>query len=374
MPDAFEEQAVLVAAEQAASEGDATAAESHLRTLLELQSARLGPDHPEVASTLHNLAVVCERAGRISDAEGLYRRAFAAASAALAPTDPLVIRCQEDLNAFLEARLMPVQPATASTTPPPARPTPPSWGVRPPRPTSAAARTPARPAARVLPPTRAQASLVPWIAGMAVAAALVAAAAWWATRDAPAPPAAARAANPSPTDRAGASPAKTPASRSAAKATPKTQATLPPATVPEARATPPPEAPSAKAPSSAPAEPASTPAGGARGSVSILTAQLCRELATSGPWTCTPASPPLSPGRLYYFTRVEVPQATAIEHRWYHGDALVQSVTLQVRPNSGAGFRTFSRQTVDTRRAGDWRVEVRAPGGAVLAQERFAVQ
>ena len=47
MPDAFEEQAVLVAAEQAAAEGDATAAEGHLRTLLELQSARRRrPDYP----------------------------------------------------------------------------------------------------------------------------------------------------------------------------------------------------------------------------------------------------------------------------------------------------------------------------------------
>ena len=110
MPDAFEEQAVLVAAEQAAAEGDAIAAEGHLRTLLELQTARLGPSDAEVASTVHNLAVVCERAGRIGEAEGLYRRAHAVAAAALPPTDQLVIRCQEDLHAFLEARMTPVQP------------------------------------------------------------------------------------------------------------------------------------------------------------------------------------------------------------------------------------------------------------------------
>ncbi len=220
---------------------------------------------------------------------------------------------------------------------------------------------------------------------MVVAAVLVAVAAWWATQDAPAPPAAARTTDPAPSDRAGAPRTKAPASPPAAKAAPKAQTTPPPPTgtpatqpspaavQPAARATPP-AAPAAKAPPSAPAKPASTTAAGAGGSVSILTAQLCRELTTSGAWTCTPAAPPLSPGRLYYFTRVEVPKATAIEHRWYHGNALVQSVTLQVRPNSGAGFRTFSRQTVDTRRAGDWRVEVRVPGGAVLAQERFAIQ
>ena len=194
MPDAFEEQAVLVAAEQAAAEGDATAAEGHLRTLLELQSARLGPDHPEVASTLHNLAVVCERAGRISDAEGLYRRAFAAASAALPPTDSLVVRCHEDLNAFLEARLMPVQPAVpapaASAQRPGPRRRPRARGRRGRR--SAAART----------PRRARASRAAATGGANVARTvdrrdgrsrrvLVAVAAWWATRDAPAPPAAA---------------------------------------------------------------------------------------------------------------------------------------------------------------------------------------
>ena len=96
MPDAFEEQAVLVAAEQAAAEGDAIAAEGHLRKLLELQTARLGPDDAEVASTLHNLAVVCERAGRVGEAEALYRRAHAVAAAALPPTDQLVVRCHED--------------------------------------------------------------------------------------------------------------------------------------------------------------------------------------------------------------------------------------------------------------------------------------
>src|SRR5262245_53118840 len=109
MPDAFEEQAVLVAAEQAAAEGDAIAAGGQLRKLLELQTSRRGPEHAELASTLHNLAVVCERAGRVSDAEVLYRKAYAVAAAALPPTDQLVVRCQEDLHAFLDARMMPAQ-------------------------------------------------------------------------------------------------------------------------------------------------------------------------------------------------------------------------------------------------------------------------
>jgi hypothetical protein len=166
MADAFEEQAVLVAAEQAAAEGDTIAAEGHLRTLLELQTTRLGPEHEEVASTLHNLAVVCERAGRLTDAEGLYRKAFAVASAALPATDSLVVRCRDDLNAFLEARMMPLQtmrPAdvaeatpAAPTAQSPTRATPAS-GVRPPTASSPPSGTrkpaPAAPASGVRAPS-----------------------------------------------------------------------------------------------------------------------------------------------------------------------------------------------------------------------------
>ena len=63
-----------------------------------------------------------------------------------------------------------------------------------------------------------------------------------------------------------------------------------------------------------------------------------------------------------------------VVHRWYHGDEVVQTVNLRVEAAGQPGYRTFSRQTVDTGRTGAWRVELRSASGAVLAEERFTVQ
>ena len=80
-------------------------------------------------------------------------------------------------------------------------------------------------------------------------------------------------------------------------------------------------------------------------------------------------------GRLYFLTRLDVPRAMQIEHRWYHGDQVVQSVRLRVQAAGRPGYRTYSRQTIDAGRTGQWRVELRSPdNGAVLAAERFSVQ
>jgi hypothetical protein len=59
-------------------------------------------------------------------------------------------------------------------------------------------------------------------------------------------------------------------------------------------------------------------------------------------------------------------------HRWYEGDRLRQTVTLKVAANSGAGYRTYSRQTVDA--GSEWRVEARSSDGAVLHETRFVVR
>lgn len=377
MPDAFEEQAVLVAAEQAAAEGDTIAAEMHLRKLLDLQTARLGPDHAEVASTLHNLAVVCERAGRIGEAEGLYRRAYTVAVAALPPTDSLVVRCLDDLNAFLDARSMPRQPSASAAPPTPPRAAPAS-GVRKPSP-SAAARPAARPPSRVRPPAPAAPppSAMPWRSiGVAVAVIAAAALGWLVFgrgADAPAPePSAAPVA---------AAPAKRPPAK---KATPPTgspaETPAPPAASPGVAATPaaapaPPEStpvtppPAAEAPAAEPAESAAD-----AGAIAVTDARLCGQLSTAGGWTCTAPDTPFNGGRLYFLTRLTVPQTMQVEHRWLHGEAVVQAVRLRIQAGGRAGYRTYSRQTVDAARTGDWRVELRAPDGALLAEERFVVQ
>jgi len=385
MPDAFEEQAVLVAAEQAAAEGDTIAAEMHLRKLLDLQTARLGPDHAEVASTLHNLAVVCERAGRIGEAEGLYRRAYAVAVAVLPPTDSLVVRCQDDLNAFLDARVMPLQPPAATVAPPAPPRAAPASGVRKPSP-SAAARPAARPASRVRPPAPAAAPppAMPWRSiAVAVAVILAAGVGWFAfgsragtpaPEPSPAPVAAAPAKRP-PVKKA-AAPTTPPATAAPAAATPASAAnpetatpaatSVPPPNTPDTPITPP---PAADAPAAAPAEAAADP-----GAIAVVDARLCGQLSTAGGWTCTAPDTPFAGGRLYYLTRLTVPQTMQVEHRWLHGDAVVQAVRLRIQAGGRAGYRTYSRQTVDAARTGDWRVELRGPDGALLAEARFVVQ
>lgn len=387
MPDAFEEQAVLVAAEQAAAEGDAIAAEGHLRTLLELQTARLGPEHAEVASTLHNLAVVCERAGRLSDAEAMYRRAFTVASAALPPQDPLVVRCREDLNAFLEARMMPpLAPAAATPPPPPAHPPArpaPASGVRKPSP-SAASRVPARPASRVrppLPPSDRPTSRH-WIAASAIVAVLVALIAVFVMRDrepaAPAPVAAAPVAPPAPKRTPAKKAATVPAATTPAPTAPGASADVPAAApaVAAAEPTPTPAPPPAAepAPATDPAPSAPADAGSDPGGVAVTDARLCRDLSTAGAWTCVPVDQPVAPGRLFFLTRVDVPTTMQVVHQWSYGDEVVQSVSLRIQAAGRPGYRTYSRQTIDAARAGAWRVELRSTDGRVLAEERFTVQ
>lgn len=380
MPDAFEEQAVLVAAEQAAAEGDTIAAEGHLRTLLELQTARLGSEHAEVASTLHNLAVVCERAARLSEAEALYRRAFTVATAALPPHDSLVVRCREDLHAFLEARRLPppIEPPMAAA-PAPARPTTAS-GVRKPSPSSTS-RTPARPASRVrqpLPPSE-RPSSKHWIAASAIVAVLVALVVVFVMRDrarsAPEPAATAPLAAPAPkrppTKKAAAAPAA-PAAAPEALAEAPTSLPVAPAVEPAPATSPavePAPQPATEPAASAPAE-ASTGPGG----VTLTDARLCRDLSTAGAWTCVPVEQPIAPGRLYFLTRLDVPAATQVVHQWYFGDEIVQSVSLRIQAAGRPGYRTYSRQTIDAARTGAWRVEVRSADGTMLAEERFTVQ
>ena len=94
----------------------------------------------------------------------------------------------------------------------------------------------------------------------------------------------------------------------------------------------------------------------------------------AGGWTCVPPANPPAAGRYYYLTRLATPATVEVEHRWYRGDRLVQSVPLTIRASSGSGFRTYSRQTVPEAQPGEWRVEVRSQQGAVLAEERFTVQ
>jgi hypothetical protein len=88
MPNAREYPSVLADAEAAAKRGDYVTAEAWLRVGLPLQEAALGAAHPDVASSLNNLAVLCESSGRLDEAERLFRRAYDVAMAAAAQVRP----------------------------------------------------------------------------------------------------------------------------------------------------------------------------------------------------------------------------------------------------------------------------------------------
>jgi hypothetical protein len=106
----------------------------------------------------------------------------------------------------------------------------------------------------------------------------------------------------------------------------------------------------------------------------VAIASLCRDLATSGGWRCVPIENPVSPGPIFFYTRVKSSAATTVEHRWYRGDQLRQVIELRIHPNAIDGYRTYSRTTLDTTGTGDWRVELRTKDGALLHEERFVVR
>jgi hypothetical protein len=99
---------------------------------------------------------------------------------------------------------------------------------------------------------------------------------------------------------------------------------------------------------------------------------VCRNLRTGGgEWRCDPAGEAVSAGQLFFYTRVKSERDAVVQHRWYRGTELRKSADLEIAANPGAGYRTYSRNTVS---AGEWRVELRTPSGDVLHEERFTVR
>ncbi len=358
--------AILEAAEQAAAAQDFVSAERHLRQAAELQEIRLGPGHHDLANTLNNLGIVCEHLGKSADAEACYRRAYRIASTSLPPEHALVQTSGQNLRDFCAAMGKPFElrepqspaldtftsesPASKAAAPePPLAPRPQPAPVRPPRPTEV--RVPEAPAR---PPTAAMrtASAVsapssrPTAAIVIGAVLLLGVAGWWfGYRDSPGSTA--------------------PASSRAETAPPREEQVAPreqPAP-PAVSAAPEPTAPAATAKPSAPV----------RGDVSLADAKLCRSLSTSN-WACTPATSPAAPGVFFFYTRVQSQRDTTVQHRWLMNGRLLRSVNLRVGANPGAGYRTYSRNTVIAERRGDWTVELRNAEGALLHEERFTIQ
>ena len=351
MLEARELRSVVEAAEQAAAAGDYASAEQLLREAALLQEATLGPLHPDLANTLNNLGVVCEIADRPADAEHCYRRAYAIANAVLDPDHPFVATSGKNLRDFCEARGKPVE----SPTPPPA-----VAAEREPRATGSVHLPRERPSHAESRPFAVRRSSRPLAIGALSACALVfvmlIAARPWFSSNGRAGSSSGSATQPLP-----GSPAPTPESLS-----------VEPIPVPKKTTT----------SSSGPVEvrESRAPAASAPAPPTVADAHLCRDLSTSesrglpGDWRCDPASRPVDPGSLFFYTRLKSANDTTVQHRWYRGDRLYQVVELRIRANLSSGYRTYSRNTVNTRSAGDWRVELRTKDGTLLHEERFIVR
>jgi hypothetical protein len=346
MPEPREARSIIESAEQAAAAGDYAAAEHFLREAATLQEQTLGPQHPDLANTLNNLGVVCEMADNPIDAEHYFRRAYSIATATLPPDHAFVATSRKNLHDFCVARgrpaeLPPSPPAVAAwlDAPAPAAPV---------RESSRSAEkqgvTPA-PRKRFVRPLALGA-----LSGVALLIVILTVARPWGSPvEETSPPAAVIAPVPQ---------------------TPAAGATTPPAE----RLAPPQQTGKPTQPSrseddaigarqSTPARPAVIP--------TVATAQLCTALSA---WRCEAADSEVPPGPMFFYTQVKSATTTTVEHRWYQGDRVRQVVRLRIEASPGAGYRTYSRNTISSERAGDWRVELRSLDGTVLHEERFRVR
>ncbi len=77
-------------------------AESLQRRALAIDEVRYGPDHPNVATDLNNLAMLLQATNRLTEAEPLMRRALAIDEASYGPEHPEVARDLNNLAQFLQ--------------------------------------------------------------------------------------------------------------------------------------------------------------------------------------------------------------------------------------------------------------------------------
>ncbi len=375
MSDQRDPHSVLESAEKAAANGDFASAELLLRDAARLQEATLGPLHPDLANTLNNLAVVCEMTEKPADAERYFRRAYDIATAALEPDHPFVATSRQNLEDFCATRgldvVIPAPVPLPVPSPPPVQAPSlaidieekPHLELRPtarPKPAIYAEKPPA-------PPKTSSRALVVLAIGALLSGFLLVtwlAAPWFRSNEAPG-----SSASPTAQPPAAQPPAASPATTEAPKP-PDTQAARPSETTPaEPKSSEPPKTPVARQP-----DPAKTaPAAGvvSTSALIVVDATVCKDLQVTGNWRCEPPSRPAAPGRLVFYTRIKSPRDARILHRWYQGDRLRQAVELIIRANPGSGYRTFSRQTVNS---GEWRVELRASDGTLLREERFTVR
>ena len=347
MPEPREARSIIESAEQAAAAGNYASAEDLLREAATLQEHTLGPQHPDLANTLNNLGVVCEITDNPIDAEHYFRRAYAIATAALPPDHPFVATSRKNLHDFCATRGRPVDL-------PPSPPAVAAW-LEAPAP-AAPRRQPAPPPksedVEPIPQTR---SLRPLTIGVLTSVGLLivmlAVSRTWSSRSEETTPPRAAAVTP-PREGKTAQPILPPAGTTAPRQPPASSA----------------QATRSEAASSAARPDMSAPSAG---TPTVVRAELCTALTN---WRCETAGSEVAPGQTFFYTQVKSAAATTIEHRWYQGERLHRAVQLRIEANPGAGYRTFSRNTISAEGAGDWRVELRSADGTVLHEARFAVR
>jgi len=341
MPEPRDARTIIDNAEQAAAAGDYASAEDLLREAAALQEQTLGPHHPDLANTLNNLGIVCEMTDNPIDAEHYFRRAYAIATATLAPDHPFVATSRKNLHDFCAARGRPAEL-------PPSPPDVAAW-LEAPTPRAASPRE-LSPSAKKqdVTPIAPRRSLRPLalggVSGVAVLITILLMAWPWG----------------GPAEKTTSRPAT---ERAPARETPAPRPTLPPAE-PIAK-------PTSPARSEANAVSAIPTSARSAALPTVVTAQLCTALRA---WQCEAAGDQVPAGTMFFYTQLKSATATTIEHRWYQGDSLRHSVQLRIQANPGAGYRTYSRNTISRERVGDWRVELRSADGAVLREERFTVR
>ena len=347
MPEPREPRSIIENAEQAAAAGNYSSAEELLREAAALQEQTLGPEHPDLANTLNNLGVVCEITDNPIDAEHYFRRAYTIATATLAPDHPFVVTSSKNLHDFCAARGRPAE----------LRPSPPevaAW-LEAPLHRAAPPRESSPPAKRQdVTPIPRKRSLRPLalgaMSGVALLIVILMMTRPWGSR---------------------AEETKSPAA----------SATAPARETSDPRPTPPTAEPIARGEPTATPQPTRSEADAisARPNTltrsaampTVVTAQLCTAIRV---WRCEAADSQVPPGPMFFYTQVKSATATTIEHRWYQGDRLRQAVQLRIQANPGAGYRTYSRNTISSESVGEWRVELRSADGAVLHEVRFTVR
>jgi hypothetical protein len=361
MTDSPDPESMIEAAQKAAAAGEYSAAEQLLRDAAALQEASLGESHPDLASTLNNLAFVCERLDKFDEAERGYRRAHKIAVASLSPGHPLIATSLKNLLEFCASRDIPIW------TPPlqPTEETPLDDFASEPSEVDAAPDVESEPSEVVGAPdveperpvvTSRARPLMIGLAAFVMTAIVVVMVPRQGRAPAPAEvprpvPQAAQPSSPVATSPAETIPSPPPPERQPAAATELPRTTERPRAAEQPRPT------SSAAPT-------------------VLKAQLCRAIQKRGTpdWQCSPVDGDQRPGAFSFYTRLEATSATTVEHRWYYGGRVHQAMRLRVPPSPGSGYRTFSSNSVSAERAGEWKVELRALDGTVLHEERFVVR